>query len=92
MHNDAINCIEEPQMPSPKKTKPSTLPEHLLDDSVLSEVQAAELIGLSTDTLLRLHQRKQGPRRVQLSTYRFGYTLRELRRWIAEQTEALPAA
>ena len=83
MHEDSVNRIEVPNM---SKLKPTTLPVYLPDDSVLTESQTSELTGLSDDTLKRLHQRGEGPPRVQLSTRRHGYALRDIRRWLESKT------
>jgi predicted DNA-binding transcriptional regulator AlpA len=64
------------------------MPPHLCEDHVLTEPQVCELIGFSADTLHRLHRRGEGPVRVQLSTRRHGYTLREVRRWLDARSAA----
>lgn len=57
------------------------------DDQVITKGEAAEMIGVSTDTLDRMHQRGEGPPRVKLSDRRVGFRMRELRAWIAKKTE-----
>lgn len=75
--------------PKPKFPKtPAALPVDLHDDHVLTEPQALALIGFSADTLHRLHRNGEGPKRVQLSERRHGYTLREVRRWLDKRSAA----
>ena len=47
-------------------------------EQIVSEDRAAKLRGVSTDTLRRNAQRGEGPTRIQLSTRRVGYRLREI--------------
>jgi predicted DNA-binding transcriptional regulator AlpA len=56
-------------------------------DRVVSERQAAEILGLSYFTLRREVQAGRGPARVRLSEYRVGYRLSELYRYLEERTE-----
>lgn len=59
-------------------------------DRVVSEVVAAEYIGLSTDTLKRACARGEGPRRIKLSTRRIGYRLRDLDAWLDQRVIGAP--
>ncbi len=54
----------------------------MVDNAVLSKKQAAQLINISPDTLDRLHQRGDGPPRLQISDRRVGYRLRDLNLWL----------
>jgi predicted DNA-binding transcriptional regulator AlpA len=75
--------------PKPKSPKiVAEMPPHLCDDQVLTEPQVCVLVGFSQDTLQRLRQRGEGPRRVQISDRRHGYTLREVRRWLDARSVA----
>ena len=56
------------------------------DWTVLSKAQAAQCIGTSIDTLNRLDERGKGPKRVQLSPRRVGYTIGALREWLQSRT------
>lgn len=58
------------------------------DDAVITRVEAAELIGISPDTLDRMSARREGPPRVRISDRRVGYRMRELRKWIGDRVEA----
>jgi predicted DNA-binding transcriptional regulator AlpA len=57
---------KQPAAPAPAK------------DRIVSEKEAAEIRGVSRDTLRRQAQRGEGPRRIQLSERRVGYRLSEL--------------
>jgi predicted DNA-binding transcriptional regulator AlpA len=65
-------------------------PEHL-DESVaaLSREQVAQALGISLDTLDKLHGRGKGPPRFRVSPRRWAYPIRELREW---QRQALSAS
>lgn len=54
----------------------------LTDDMVIPKQQAAELMNLSPFTLHRLYRRGEGPKRIQLSTRRVGYRVRDIRAWL----------
>jgi hypothetical protein len=56
-------------------------------DRVVSEKQAAELLGYSHYTLRREFQAGRGPARVRLSEHRIGYRLSELYRYLEAHTE-----
>ena len=51
-------------------------------DPVLSEIQAADAISVSTSTLRRMHSRGEGPPRIQLSKRRIGYRLGDVDEWL----------
>ena len=59
-----------------------TLPDH----AVLTKAQTAVAVTLSTDTLDRLHARGSGPKRVQLSARRCGYTVGAVREWLNKRS------
>lgn len=61
---------------------PASLPDH----AVLTKSQTCALTNLSEDTLSRLHQRGDGPARVQLSPRRVGYTVGALRTWLQKRS------
>jgi predicted DNA-binding transcriptional regulator AlpA len=67
------------------------LPEQLEQssslDRVVSEAQAAEILGYSKDTLRREFQAGRGPPRVRLSARRIGYRLSVLYAHLAARTE-----
>jgi predicted DNA-binding transcriptional regulator AlpA len=64
----------------------------LPDWAVLSDPQAAGLLGFSRDTLLRLDRAGDGPERVRLSPRRHGRTLGGLRKWIQQRVQSGAAA
>ena len=49
-----------------------------VSDRIVSEKKAAEIRGVSPDTLRRAAARGEGPKRIQLSPRRVGYRLSEL--------------
>jgi predicted DNA-binding transcriptional regulator AlpA len=49
---------------------------------VLSEGETAKVIGVSTDTLRRMAQRGEAPPRLELSTRRIGYRVRDIAAWL----------
>lgn len=59
------------------------------DRVVVTVKQACEITNLSSETLYRMHQRGEGPPRVQLSTRRVGYNLGTLRAWLKQPPPAL---
>jgi predicted DNA-binding transcriptional regulator AlpA len=62
------------------------IPPDLPDHAVLSKPQVCSLLGLSEDTLHRLHRNGDGPERLQLSPRRVGYTVGSVRRWLQERS------
>jgi predicted DNA-binding transcriptional regulator AlpA len=56
-------------------------------DRVVSETQAAELLGYSKDTLRRAFRAGQAPARVRLSEGRIGYRLSAIYAWLEAHTE-----
>jgi predicted DNA-binding transcriptional regulator AlpA len=62
------------------------VPASLPDDAILTRAQTCALTNLSEDTLARLHQRGEGPPRVQLSPRRVGYAIGALRAWLQERS------
>jgi predicted DNA-binding transcriptional regulator AlpA len=54
-------------------------------DRVLSELEAADLLGISHDTLRRMHQRGEGPRRLKISERRVGYRVSDIHRWLDQR-------
>jgi predicted DNA-binding transcriptional regulator AlpA len=57
------------------------------DFQVLSDAQTCAITGLSADTLKRLDQLGQAPKRVQLSPRRHGRTVGAIRAWLAEREQ-----
>lgn len=55
---------------------------------VLSRTQVARALGISTDALDALHQRKDGPPRIRVSPRRYGYPADGLREWMKSRTVA----
>lgn len=51
------------------------------DDVVVSKIEAAKMLNISTWTLDRMFKRGEGPRRTRLSDRRVGYRLREIRQY-----------
>lgn len=68
-------------MPAPRRSPPDA-PERPLTflelERILSEQDAAYLLGISPDTLRRKSLRDGKPRRIQISPRRIGYKLNEL--------------
>ncbi|SRR6266508_1596038 len=56
-------------------------------DRVVSEAQAAEIIGYSKDTLRREFRAGRAPPRVRLSSRRVGYRLSSIYGWLEAHTE-----
>lgn len=55
---------------------------------VISERQAAAVLGLSTATMERLRATGTGPRAVRLTERRLGYRVCDLAAWIEERASA----
>jgi hypothetical protein len=67
---------------------PSQLPAALPNiDRVVSEKQAADILGYSPDTLRREFRAGRGPARVRLSGRRIGYRLSALYAHLEKNTE-----
>jgi predicted DNA-binding transcriptional regulator AlpA len=66
------------------------IPEHI-DESVaaLSREQIARALGISLDTLDKMHARGEGPPRFRASPRRWAYPIGEFKRW---QQQAISAA
>lgn len=82
-------CIVECQrvVDGEKKVRMAhSLVHNLPDHAVLSKTQTCVLTNLSADTLNRLHQRGEGPSRVQLSSRRVGYKVGAVLEWIEKRT------
>lgn len=62
------------------------LPPNMPDHAVLTQQQTGAITNLSDDTLRRLHQRGEGPKRVQLSPRRVGYTVGSIRSWLQKRS------
>jgi predicted DNA-binding transcriptional regulator AlpA len=58
------------------------------EDTILSNLQAAEMIGCHRATLEKLHRRGEGPPRIRISDRRFGYRLGDLRQWLQSRVSA----
>jgi hypothetical protein len=68
-----------------------SLPNDFDSDRLVSEKVAAALLNISIWTLRRMSERKEGPRRRQVSPRRFGYRLRDIGAHIDAETQK-PAA
>jgi hypothetical protein len=55
----------------------TTLPLPQVLDRGINETAAAEILGISVDTLRRMDKRKEGPRRRKVSPRRVSYSERE---------------
>jgi predicted DNA-binding transcriptional regulator AlpA len=53
-------------------------------DRIISEVETANFLGVSSPTLRRMGNRGQGPPRLKISTRRIGYRLHDIRKWMRE--------
>ena len=63
-------------------------------DCLITQRAAAEILGISCDTLRRLGQRDEGPQRRKISPRRVGYKLSEVEAYrdgAAPQNSAFPA-
>ena len=60
----------------------------LPDWAVLSDQQAAKVLGFSIDTLWRLDRAGDGPPRVRLSPRRHGRPIGSLREWLSQRAVA----
>ena len=70
------------RMTKPLKNSPAdTVPPDLL---VLTEAQAARLLGVSVFTLRRMRKGGTGPKVLQLSDRRIGYRKASLEAWLTE--------
>jgi predicted DNA-binding transcriptional regulator AlpA len=58
-------------------------------DYVVSEREAAEIIGVSPDTLRRMVKRGEGPDRIKISVRRIGYRLSALNDFLTRVTETV---
>jgi predicted DNA-binding transcriptional regulator AlpA len=62
------------------------------DDQIVTERQAAQVCGISLDTLRRRIKAGEGPKRIRLSPHRVGYRLSDLHTWldslVIEETSA----
>jgi predicted DNA-binding transcriptional regulator AlpA len=73
-------------MSSNRRAEVAVVPANLPDDAILTRTQTCALTNISEDTLSRLHQRGEGPARVQLSRRRVGYTVGAVRSWLQERS------
>lgn len=69
-----------------KLTRQPSLPPGLDAYRVLAPAETAALIGVSTDTLLRMDARGEGPPRIRISPRRVGYRLRDCEAWLNAQS------
>ena len=58
-------------------------PDYLL----ATRTQAASMLGVSVDTLDRMHARGDGPERFRISPRRWGYRFRDIHQFIATRFE-----
>ena len=68
-------------------TTAATVPPALDVDRVVSEAQAAEILGYSKDTLRREFRAGRAPTRVRLSDRRIGYQLSAIYAFLEARTE-----
>ena len=61
------------------------LSANLSDDVVVSKTTASAMLNISHDTLEKLIQRGEGPKRVMLTPARFGFRMRDIRAWLNER-------
>ena len=73
---------------SSQRAEVTLIPVDLPDHAVLSKPQVCSIINLSEDTLARLHQKGEGPERLQLSPRRVGYTVGAVRNWLQGRASA----
>jgi predicted DNA-binding transcriptional regulator AlpA len=73
---------------SSQRAEATLIPVDLPDHAVLSKPQVCSIINLSEDTLARLHQKGEGPERLQLSPRRVGYTVGAVRNWLQGRASA----
>jgi hypothetical protein len=57
------------------------------EDFLLPSSAAAGLLGISVDTLKRMHRRGEGPRRVRVS-HHWRYAVADIRRWKLDRSHA----
>lgn len=67
------------------------LPEDLRNQRIISTRAACELIGVSQDTLQRLHEDHDFPARYRVGARRFGYRVADLQRWLKLRAETTAA-
>jgi predicted DNA-binding transcriptional regulator AlpA len=81
-HADADNRVNqrEEAMYDPDFSK-------LPDRVVVTAAQACGILGISHDTLSRLHQRGEGPPRIKLSVRRIGYRVDGIRKWLSARED-----
>jgi predicted DNA-binding transcriptional regulator AlpA len=75
-----------PNTTPPPLHRPAPARREILD-YVVSEREAAEIIGVSADTLRRIVKRGEGPDRIRISARRIGYRLSALNDFLARVTE-----
>jgi predicted DNA-binding transcriptional regulator AlpA len=75
----------------PSRAEVALMPVDLPDHAVLSKPQVCSIINLSEDTLARLHQKGEGPERLQLSPRRVGYTVGAVRSWLQKRAKTSAA-
>jgi predicted DNA-binding transcriptional regulator AlpA len=63
-------------------TAPSKNSPWPADDTILSTLQASEMMGCHRATLEKLHRLGQGPPRIRITDRRIGYRLGDLRQWL----------
>jgi len=73
-------------MSNKRITEVALIPADLPDLAVLTKCQVCSMISVSADTLARLHQKGEGPERIQLSARRIGYTVGSIRSWLQKRT------
>jgi predicted DNA-binding transcriptional regulator AlpA len=80
--------ITKPPISTPAASAAPTTPERLYDlDRVVSEAQAAAIIGYSKDTLRREFRAGRAPPRIRLSGRRIGYRLSAIYAFLEAHTE-----
>src|ERR1700730_761039 len=80
--------LMSPNTTPPRLHRPPRARREIVD-YVVSEREAAEIIGVSPDTLRRMVKRGEGPDRIKISARRIGYRLSALNDFLACVTEAV---
>jgi predicted DNA-binding transcriptional regulator AlpA len=69
------------------KSQELLLVGNLPDQAILPKAHVAALMNLSNDTLDRMHQRGEGPQRIQLTRRRVGYPVGGLKAWLKTKSK-----
>jgi predicted DNA-binding transcriptional regulator AlpA len=58
------------------------------EDTILTTIQAAAMIGCHRGTLENLRRLGEGPPRIRITDRRIGYRLGDLRKWLQARVQA----